>query len=462
MKAENLSNESYRKDNVVHPQGPAEVPSIQAIGTKEELSQHLYTNLMEKVVENENVKQALRRVELNDGAPGVDGMPAKALRAYLKGNWKSIKEQLLNGTYKPQPVRRFEIPKPDGGVRLLGIPTALDRFIQQAILMVLTPIYDPTFSDSSYGFRPHRSTKQAIKAAKRHINDGRRIVVDIDLEKFFDRVNHDKLMSIVRQKIEDKQLNKLILRYLKAGIMLNGCCVTSDEGTPQGGPLSPLLANIMLNELDKELERRGHRFVRYADDGNIYVRSKRAGDRVMQSITKFIGAKLKLKVNTAKSAVAHPWERKFLGFSFTSEKETRVRIAPRSIERFKERIKQLTNRSWGISLKERIEKLNKYLIGWCNYFGFIQTPSIFEALEGWLQRRMRMCLLKHWKKPRTVKRNLVACGVSPKWAANISGSGKGCWRLACTHQTHTAFGKKYWKHHGLISLVERYAECAHA
>lgn len=447
---------------MVHPHGPNEVLSDQATGAKDRISQICYNNLMEKVVENENVKHALRRVEQNDGAPGIDGMDVKNLRSHLKENWRSIKDQLLNGTYKPSPVRRIEIPKPDGGKRLLGIPTALDRFIQQAILLVLTPIYDPTFSDHSYGFRPNRSTKQAVKKAKQYINDGRRIVVDIDLEKFFDQVNHDKLMGLIRQKISDKRLDKLIVRYLKAGIMLNGCCVASEEGTPQGGPLSPLLANIMLHELDEELMKRGHRFARYADDCNIYVRSKRAGERVMESIMRFIREQLKLKVNVAKSAVAQPWERKFLGFSFTSETEVRVRIAPRSISRFKERIRQLTKRSWGISLEERIKKLNEYLVGWSAYFGFIQTPSIFEKLEGWLHRRMRMCLLKQWKQPRTVKRNLVANGLSKDWAANISGSGKGYWRLARTQQMHTAFGKEFWKSQGLASLVERYGKSVHA
>lgn len=351
VKAENFKNENYREGNVVHPRGPLEVLSINPTGAEDRISQIHYNNLMEKVVANENVKQALRRVELNDGAPGIDGMKAKELRQYLKNNWPAIKEQLLNGTYKPMPVRRIEIPKSDGGKRLLGIPTALDRFIQQAILLVLTPIYEPTFSDHSYGFRPNRNTRQAIKKAKQYINEGRNIVVDIDLEKFFDRVNHDKLMGLIRQKISDKRLDKLIVRYLKAGIMLNGCYVVTEDGVPQGGPLSPLLANIMLNELDKELTERGHRFARYADDCNLYVKSKRAGERVMTSVTQFLEKQLKLKVNATKSAVAQPWERKFLGFSFTEKEEVLVRIAPGSIKRFKARIRQLTSRNWGISLK---------------------------------------------------------------------------------------------------------------
>ena len=461
-KAENLRNESYQREGVVNTHGPEGAWSIQLMGAEDRISQTLYNNLMEKVVENENVKQALRSVELNDGAPGVDGMGAKELKPYLKENWRSIKEQLLNGTYKPLPVRRIEIPKPDGGKRLLGIPTVLDRFIQQAILKVLTPIYDPTFSEYSYGFRPNRNAKQAIRKAKQYINDGRRIVVDIDLEKFFDKVNHDKLMGLIRQKISDKRLDKLIARYLKSGIMLNGCCVKAEEGTPQGGPLSPLLANIMLNELDKELVERNHCFVRYADDCNIYVKSKRAGDRVMESITRYIEKQLKLKVNANKSAVAQPWKRKFLGISFTGEKEVRVRIAPKSIERFKERIRQLTARSWSISLSERIKRLNKYLVGWCGYFGIIQTPSVIEELEGWLHRRMRMCLLKHWKNPCTIRRNLIARGISQGWAANISGSGKGWWRLARTQQMNTACGKNFWKVQGLESLVERYNGIVHA
>jgi group II intron reverse transcriptase/maturase len=462
VKAENLRNESYRKEGVVYPHGPAEVFSAQAIGTEDRISQIHYNNLMEKVVENGNVKQALRRVELNNGAPGIDGMQVKDLRIYLRKNWPVIKEQLLNGTYKPVPVRRVEIPKLDGGVRLLGIPTALDRFIQQAILLVLTPIYEPTFSDHSYGFRPNRNTRQAVKRAKQYINEGKKIVVDIDLEKFFDKVNHDKLMGLIRQKIADNRLNKLIVRYLKAGIMLNGCCVASEDGVPQGGPLSPLLANIMLNELDEELTRRGHHFVRYADDCNLYVKSKRAGDRVMESVIRFLEKQLKLKVNAAKSAVAQPWERKFLGFSFTSEEEVRVRIAPRSIERFKERIRQLTTRNCGISLEERINKLNEYLTGWMGYFGFIETPSIFKKLEGWLHRKMRTCLLKHWKNPRTIQRNLVALGLSQEWASNIGESGRGWWRLAKTRQMHAACGKRFWMIQGLVSLVERYNGIVHA
>ena len=462
MKAENLRNENYRKEDVVHPQGSSEVPSTKAIGAEDRISQDPYISLMEKVVENENVKHALRRVEVNDGAPGIDGMEARKLRTYLNGNWQAIRAQLLSGTYKPSPVRRVEIPKPDGGARLLGIPTALDRFIQQAILLVLTPIYDPTFSDHSYGFRPKRGPRQATRRAKQYINDGNRFVVDIDLEKFFDRVNHDKLMGLIRQKISDKRLNKLIVRYLKAGVLLNGCCVASEEGAPQGGPLSPLLANIMLNELDKELTKRGHCFVRYADDCNIYVKSKRAGDRVMKSVTQYLEKELKLRVNVDKSAVARPFERKFLGFSFTSEEVVRVRIAPRSIERFKERIRQLTSRSWGVSLGYRIKKLNEYLNGWMGYFGFIQTPSIFKELEGWFHRKMRTCLLKQWKNQRTITRNLIALGLSYEWAASIGGSGKGWWRLASTHQMHTACGKKFWKLRGLVSLIERYEDLTHA
>ena len=462
VKTENLSNESYLQEGVVRPQGPVEAFSIQAIGTKDKISQIHHNNLMEKVVENNNVKQALRRVELNNGAPGIDGMQVKNLRTCLRKNWLVIKEQLLNGTYKPMPVRRVEIPKSDGGVRLLGIPTALDRFIQQAILLVLTPIYEPMFSDHSYEFRPNRNQRQAIKRAKQYINDGMKIVVDIDLEKFFDKVNHDKLMGLIRQKIADNRLNKLIVRYLKAGIMLNGCCVASEDGVPQGGSLSPLLANIMLNKLDEELAERGHSFVRFADDCNVYVKSERAGNRVMESVTRFLEKQLKLKVNTAKSAVAHPWERKFLGFSFTTEEEVRVCIAPKSIERFKERIRQLTARNWGISLEERIKKLNQYLIGWMGYFGFVQIPRIFKELDGWLRRRMRMCLLKHWKNPNTIRRNLIALGISQEWAASIGGSGKGWWRLASTRQMHAACDNRFWTQQGLASLVERYDGIAHA
>ena len=339
------------------------------------------TKLMEEVVKRSNLKKALERVEHNKGAAGVDNMQVEELRPYLKKHWESIKRELLEGTYKPVPVRRVEIPKQDGGVRQLGIPTVLDRFIQQAIHQVLTPIFDPTFSKLSYGFRPGRSARQAVRKAQSYIKSGKRIVVDIDLEKFFDRVNHDMLMSKVAEHVNDKRILKTIRKYLQSGVMLNGCCVATEEGTPQGGPISPLLANIMLNDLDQELTARGHSFVRYADDCNIYVSSKRAGQRVYRSVRMFIQKRLKLKVNEHKSAVDYPWKRKFLGFSVTACKEAKLRISPRTKERFKEKIRKLTKRSMSMSMHERLKWLNAYLLGWSGYFGIVEAKSVFQELD---------------------------------------------------------------------------------
>jgi len=413
---------------------------------------------MEQVVERKNMSQALGRVERNKGAAGVDGVEVKDLRPYLREHWLRVREELLEGTYKPKPVRRVEIPKPDGGVRLLGIPTALDRLIQQAVLQVLTPIFDPGFSEHSYGFRPGRSAHQAVKKAQGYIRDGHRVVVDMDLEKFFDRVNHDILMARVARKVKDKRILKLIRAYLQADIMVNGCCVRAEEGTPQGGPLSPLLANIMLDDLDKELERRGHKFVRYADDANIYVRSQRAGERVLKSVKRLVESRLKLKVNAAKSAVDRPWRRKFLGFSFTTERDARIRVAPKTIERFKDKIRELTSRSRSQAMGKRIEALNTYLRGWVGYFRLADTPTVFERLEKWIRRRLRMCLLKQWKNPATKRRHLVALGIPERWATNISCSRKGYWCLANTPQVNKALDPAYWQAQELISLVGTYRQ----
>src|SRR5215207_5816387 len=340
--------------------------------------------LMEEVCGRENCKQALARVKANKGSPGVDGMTVPDLPGYLKQYWPVIREQLLSGTYKPQPVKRVEIPKPDGGVRKLGIPTVLDRFIQQAVMQVLQRRWDRTFSNHSYGFRPGRSAHQAVAQAQQYMAEGHGWCVDLDLEKFFDRVNHDKLMGQIAKRVEDKRLLKLIRAFLNAGVMENGLVSPSVEGTPQGGPLSPLLSNLVLDELDQELERRGHRFVRYADDCNIYVRSERAGQRVMESITRFITQKLKLKVNEAKSAVARPQERKFLGFSFTIGPDIKRMIAPKSLERFKQRIREITRRAKGVSIKTTMEELASYMRGWRGYFGFCETPEVLIALTRWV------------------------------------------------------------------------------
>jgi len=348
--------------------------------------------LMEEVCERDNCKQALARVRANKGSAGVDGMTVQQLPEHLKQHWPAIREQLLSGTWKPQPVKRVEIPKPDGGVRKLGIPTVLDRFVQQAVMQVLQRRWDRTFSDHSYGFRPGHSAHQAVEAVQQYIAAGYRWVVDLDLEKFFDRVNHDKLMAKIAERVSDKRLLKLIRAFLRAGVMEGGLVSPVDEGTPQGGPLSPLLSNIMLDEFDRELERRGLRFARYADDSNIYVRSRRAGERVMESITRFITTKLKLKVNEQKSAVARPWERKFLGFSFTMNREPKRRIAPKAVLRFKERVRELTRRTRGISIERMAEELARYLRGWVGYFGKCQTPSVLEDLEKWFRRRLRSAI----------------------------------------------------------------------
>lgn len=412
--------------------------------------------LMERILSRENLLTALKRVERNKGSHGVDEMPVQNLRRHIMEHWDSLKQELLKGTYEPQPVRRVEIPKPDGGVRLLGIPTVMDRFIQQAIAQVLNVLYDPTFSDHSYGFRPRRSAHDAVREAKGYLTEGYRWVVDIDLEKFFDKVNHDRLMGTLAKRIEDKCLLKLIRRYLKSGVMIHGVVTDSEEGTPQGGPLSPLLSNIVLDELDKELERRGHRFVRYADDCNIYVKTERAGQRVMDSVTSFIEQKLRLKVNEKKSEVGRPWRRKFLGFSFTSGKEPKVRIAKESIKRMKSKIREITSRKKPYPLSYRIEKLNQYLMGWCGYFALADTPSMFKTVEAWIRRRLRMCVWKAWKKPRTKVRKLIGLGVSKGQAYEWGNTRKSYWRISSSPILHRTLGNSYWSSQGLKSLMGRY------
>src|SRR5512136_844468 len=375
--------------------------------------------LMEEVCGRENCKQALARVKANKGRPGVDGMTVRDLPEHLKQHWPAIREQLLNGTYKPQPVRRVEIPKPDGGVRKLGIPTVLDRFIQQAVMQVLQRRWDGTFSKHSYGFRPGRSAHQAVEQAQQYIAEGYRWVVDLDLEKFFDRVNHDKLMARIVERVSDKRILKLIRTFLRAGVMEDGLVSPVDEGTPQGGPLSPLLSNIVLDELDRELERRGLRFARYADDSNIYVRSRRAGERVMGSLAQFITRKLKLKVNAQKSAVARPWERKFLGFSFTWNREPKRRIAPKAVERFQQRVRELTRRTKGVSIERMAEELTEYLRGWIGYFGRCQTPSVLQGLEEWTRRRLRSVIWKQWKRGAVRFAELRKRGVGKRVSDNL-------------------------------------------
>ncbi|VEF48276.1 transposase [Bacillus freudenreichii] len=417
--------------------------------------------LMERILSRENLLSALKRVERNKGSHGVDEMPVQNLRKHILEHWESMKMELLQGTYEPQPVRRVEIPKPDGGVRLLGIPTVTDRLIQQAIAQVLTSLYDPTFSDHSYGFRPNRSAHDAIRRAKGYIQGGYRWVIDIDLEKFFDKVNHDRLMGTLAKRIEDRRLLRLIRKYLKSGIMIDGVVTNSEEGTPQGGPLSPLLSNIVLDELDKELEERGHKFVRYADDCNIYVKTKKAGNRVMSSVTSFIEGKLKLKVNPNKSEVDRPWKRKFLGFSFTNGKEAKVRIAKESVKRFKNKIREITSRKKPYPMDYRIKKLNQYLMGWCGYFALADTPSLFIKFDSWIKRRLRMCIWKNWKKPRTKVRKLIGLGVPIGKAYEWGNSRKSYWRISKSPILHRTLGNSYWNSQGLKSLISRYEVLRH-
>jgi RNA-directed DNA polymerase len=431
--------------------GRQEVESLPAMGEPE--SPANTCRIMEEVCERDNLREAFQRVKSNKGSAGVDGMTIDDLSAYLKEHWPVIREQLLSGTYEPKPVRRVEIPKPDGGgVRKLGIPTVLDRFVQQAVMQVLQRQWDPTFSQHSYGFRPGRSAHQAVAQAQQYIVASYGWVVDLDLEKFFDRVNHDKLMGQIANRVEDKRLLKLIRAFLNAGVMENGLVSPSVEGTPQGGPLSPLLSNLVLDELDRELERRGHRFVRYADDSNIYVRSERAGQRVMESITHFITHKLKLKVNESKSAVARPQERKFLGFSFTAGPEVKRVIAPKALERFKQRIREITRKVKGVSIKTTMEELASYMRGWRGYFGFCETPEVLVALTRWVRLRLRAALWRQWKTPRRRRAELIALGVTERLASNTAGSGRGPWHLARSKALSVGLSNAYFRSLGLPSL----------
>jgi RNA-directed DNA polymerase len=411
--------------------------------------------LMEEVCERENLKEALHRVRANQGAAGIDGMPVDELPAYLKVHWPELRDRLLAGTYRPQPVRRVEIPKPDGGIRALGIPTALDRFIQQALLQVLQRHWDASFSDHSYGFRPNRSAHQAVARAQQYIAEGYGWVVDLDLEKFFDRVNHDMLMGRVAKRTTDKRVLTLLRAFLNAGVMENGLVSPTDEGTPQGGPLSPLLSNLLLDDLDRELERRRHRFVRYADDCNIYVRSERAGHRVREAVTAFLTRQLKLRVNRTKSAVARPATRKFLGFSFTRGPSPKRRIAPKAIARFKGRVRQLTRRTRGISLPHMVTELASYLRGWRSYFAFCETPTVLQSLDSWLHRRLRCVVWKQWKRGRRRFGELCRLGVGPDLAAQTAGSPHGPWRISRSPALSFALPGAYFVSRGLPRLAAR-------
>lgn len=416
------------------------------------------SSVWEQVFKRENLYAALKRIESNGGAPGIDGMTVQELRPWLKEHWLEVRAALDNETYQPSPVRRVEIAKPGGGVRMLGIPTVLDRLIQQAILQVMGPLFEPGFSAHSYGFRPGKRAHDAVRAAQGYIREGYTWVVDVDLEKFFDRVNHDKLMARVARVVRDKRVLKLIRKYLVAGIMVNGIVMEVEEGTPQGGPLSPLLANILLDDLDRELEKRGHRFVRYADDCNMYVKSERAGQRVMNSVRQFLEQKLSLKVNEQKSTVDRPWKRKFVGFSFyLRQGEVHVRLARQSKDRIRKKLGRLTKRTRSGKLAEIIQEINEYTMGWIGYFRLAETPSVYQELDQWLRRRLRQLVWKRWKRGKTRYQELVALGV-PSNRAALGAVGKSPWRMSRSPVVNEALNNAYWQKLGLKSIAERYRQ----
>ena len=427
----------------------AEASATDRLQTKAEAS-----GLMEAVVERRNLQLAYQRVVENKGAAGVDDITVAELKDHLKQHWPSIRAKLLAGAYVPSAVRRVDIPKPDGGLRTLGIPTVIDRLIQQALHQVLSPIFEPTFSEASYGFRPGRNAHQALKAAQNHVADGKRWVVDIDLEKFFDRVNHDRLMSKLADKIDDARVLKLIRRYLEAGMMQDGLVSPRTEGTPQGGPLSPLLSNIVLTELDRELERRGHTFCRYADDCNVYVRSQQAGKRALASLTRFISERLKLKVNAAKSAVDVPWRRKFLGYSLTWHRAPQLRIAKPSLKRMTDKVRARLRGARGRSLSYTIEQLNPLLRGWAAYFKLASGKQAVETLDGWIRRKLRCVLWRQWKRAAARARNLMRRGLTVDRAWRSATNGRGPWWNAGASHMNAAFPKSWFDTLGLVSLLD--------
>lgn len=459
MQRKQKPEKGYLAENRVELQGMQEVRSITAASENGISDGNEYASkLLEAVVDRETLNMAYRQVKANRGSHGVDGMKVDELLPYLKQYGEEIRAAILAGRYTPAPVRRVEIPKPDGGVRLLGIPTVLDRMIQQAIAQVLSPIFEPGFSEHSYGFRPRRDAKQAVTKAKEYIEAGYKWVVDIDLARYFDTVNHDKLMSLVARKVSDKKLLALIRLYLNSGVMINGVVVNTEEGCPQGGPLSPLLSNIMLDELDKELERRGHKFCRYADDQNIYVKSKRAGERVMKSITQYLEVKLKLKVNSEKSAVDRPWKRKFLGFSFYHKKGgIGIRVHAKPVAKFKNKVRKILSRSNGWSTEQRIAALNQCIIGWVNYFRLADMKNLASALDEWIRRRIRMCIWKQWRKIQTRHDNLVKLGIANSKAWEFANTRKGYWRIAGSPILNQAFTNERIAKLSLKSLTQRYA-----
>jgi RNA-directed DNA polymerase len=412
------------------------------------------TSLMDAVVERGNLMLAYQRVVENKGAAGVDELAVSELKDHLKRHWPTIRARLLAGEYQPQPVRRVDIPKPQGGVRTLGIPTVVDRLIQQALHQVLQPMFEPTFSEASYGFRPGRNAHQALRQARQYVAQGKRWVVDMDLEKFFDRVNHDPLMSKLAAKIDDARVLKLIRRYLEAGMMADGLVQPRTEGMPQGGPLSPLLSNILLTPLDRELERRGHTFCRYADDCNIYVGSQRAGARLMQSLTRFLSQRLKLTVNAAKSAVARPWQRKFLGYSLTAHQKPKLRIATPSLQRLTDKVRTLLRGARGRSLVTTIQTLNPILRGWAAYFKLTETKRALEERDGWIRHKLRCVLWRQWKRSSARARHLLQRGLTKDRAWRSATNGRGPWWNAGASHMHAAFPKSWFDHLGLVSLLD--------
>ena len=439
----------------VEPRGNVKALSKSAISERRKNDIQEEEGLLERILRKDNLNSAYEKVKANKGSHGVDGMRVDELLSHLKRHGTELKQSILKGEYQPQPVRRVEIPKPEGGKRLLGIPTVVDRVIQQALAQELTKIFDPDFSDNSYGFRPGKSGHQAVIASRGHIEQGYNWTVDIDLEKFFDKVNHKKLMKMIGRKIEDERVLRLIGLYLESGVMLNGVKVKSEEGTPQGGPLSPLLANIMLDELDKELEKRGHKFCRYADDCNIYIKSRKAGERVMESISCFIENVLKLKINRKKSAVDRPGRRKFLGFSFYKNKgKVRNYIPSKPIQRFKEKVKEITGRSNGTDMETRQNKLNWLINGWVNYFRIADMKMIAKKLDMWIRRRIRMCYWKQWKKTRARYENLVKLRIPASKAWEYANTRKGCWRIAGSYILDKSLTNKYLEDEGYLSLTK--------